>query len=210
RRQAAGIVQTLIEKRWAISLENLVGLSLNLISESGIAKRTNEEVYHDLIQFFKLRAKHLLQERGIRYDIIDAVLGGEIGIISELTEKASALQAASSNEGFKESMEALSRVLNIASKKDVLGDINPDLFENEFERNLYEQYLELGRTAEEGIEALAYYQKLAAMKPAINEYFDNTMVMSDAAEIRENRLNQMAALAALIMKLAKVNDILVK
>ncbi|HAQ08622.1 MAG TPA: glycine--tRNA ligase subunit beta, partial [Bacillus bacterium] len=49
RRQAAGIVQTLIEKRWAISLENLVGLSLNLICESGIAKRTNEEVYHDLI-----------------------------------------------------------------------------------------------------------------------------------------------------------------
>ena len=210
RRQASGIVQTLIEKQWAISLENLVGLSLNQISESGITKRNNEEVYRELIQFFKLRVKHLLQERGIRYDIIDAVLGGEIGVVSELIEKANALQSASSDNGFKESMEALSRVLNIASKKDILGDINPELFENEFEKNLYDKYLDLGKKAENGIEAVAYYQQLVSLKPAINEYFDHTMIMSDVPEIRENRLNQMAALAVLIMKLAKVNDILVK
>ncbi|MGA9227422.1 MAG: glycine--tRNA ligase subunit beta [Mesobacillus sp.] len=210
RRQTTGIVQTLNEKRWSISVENLVGLSLNLISESGIAKRSEEEVYHGLIQFFKLRVKHLLQERAIRYDIIDAVLGGEIGTVSELVQKADALQSASSDEGFKESMEALSRVLNIASKKEVLGDINPELFENEHEKNLYDKYLELGRKTENGVDASAYYQLLVSLKPEINQYFDNTMVMSDHEDIRENRLNQMAALAVLIMKLAKVNDILVK
>lgn len=210
RRQATGIVQTLIEKRWPISVENLVGLSLSLISESGIAKRSEEEVYHELILFFKLRVKHLLQERGIRYDIIDAVLGGEIGTVSELVEKADALQSASSDEGFKESMEALSRVLNIASKKEVLGDINPELFENEHEQNLYNKYLELGRKTENGVDASVYYQLLVSLKPEINQYFDNTMVMSDNLEIKENRLNQMAALAVLIMKLAKVNDIVVK
>jgi len=210
RRQATGIVQTLIEKQWSISIENLVGLSLNLISESGIAKRPEEEVYHELIQFFKLRVKHLLQERAIRYDIIDAVLGGEIGTVSELVQKADALQSASSEEGFKESMEALSRVLNIASKKEVLGDINPELFENEHEKNLYDKYLELGRKTENGVDASAYYQLLVSLKSEINQYFDNTMVMSDNQDIRENRLNQMAALAVLIMKLAKVNDIVVK
>lgn len=210
RRQATGIMQTLIEKKWNISLENLVGLSLNLVSEAGITKRTDEEVYHDLIQFFKLRVKHLLQERGIRYDLIDAVLGGEIGIVSGLIEKAEALQAASSNEGFKESMEALSRVLNIASKKDVQGDIDPERFENEYEQRLYEKYLELGKKAEDGMDAASYYQLLVDIKPEINDYFEHTMVMSDKQDVRENRLNQMAALAALIMKLAKVNDIVVK
>ncbi|MBT2695025.1 glycine--tRNA ligase subunit beta [Bacillus sp. ISL-55] len=210
RRQATGIVQTLIEKKWNISLENLVGLSLNLVSEAGITKRTDEEVYHDLIQFFKLRVKHLLQERGIRYDLIDAVLGGEIGIVSGLVEKAEALQAASSEEGFKESMEALSRVLNIASKKDVQGDIDPERFENEYEQSLYEKYLDLGRKAEDGMDAASYYQLLVDIKPEINDYFEHTMVMSDQQDVRENRLNQMAALAALIMKLAKVNDIVVK
>jgi glycyl-tRNA synthetase beta chain len=210
RRQATGIVQTLIEKRWDISIEKLVGFSLSLISDAGISKRNDEEIYHELIQFFKLRVKHLLQERGIRYDINDAVLGGELGSVSELTEKADALQAASSDEGFKESMESLSRVLNIASKKDVLGDINPELFENEYEQKLYEKYLDLGRKIESGVDAVTYYQLLVAMKPEINDYFDNTMVMSDNAEVKENRLNQMAALAVLIMKMAKVNEIVVK
>ena len=210
RRQATGIVQILIEKKWNISLENLVGLSLNLVSEAGITKRTDEEVYHDLIQFFKLRVKHLLQERGIRYDLIDAVLGGEIGIVSGLIEKAEALQTASRDEGFKESMEALSRVLNIASKKEVQGDIDPERFENEYEQRLYEKYLELGKKAEDGMDAASYYQLLVDIKPEINDYFEHTMVMSDKLDVRENRLNQMAALAALIMKLAKVNDIVVK
>ncbi len=210
RRQATGIVQTLIEKKWNISLENLVGLALNLVSEAGITKRSDEEVYHDLIQFFKLRVKHLLQERAIRYDLIDAVLGGEIGIVSGLIEKAEALQAASSSEGFKESMEALSRVLNIASKKDVLGDIDPERFENEYEQRLYEKYLELGKKAEDGMDAASYYQLLVNIKPEINDYFEHTMVMSDNQDVRDNRLNQMAALAVLIMKLAKVNDIVVK
>ncbi|MBT2660771.1 glycine--tRNA ligase subunit beta [Bacillus sp. ISL-45] len=210
RRQATGIVQTLIEKKWNISLENLVGLSLNLVTEAGITKRNDEEVYHDLIQFFKLRVKHLLQERAIRYDLIDAVLGGEIGIVSGLIEKAEALQAASSSEGFKESMEALSRVLNIASKKDVLGDIDPERFENEYEQRLYEKYLELGKKAEDGMDAASYYQLLVNIKPEINDYFEHTMVMSDNQDVRDNRLNQMAALAVLIMKLAKVNDIVVK
>ncbi|MGV2938188.1 glycine--tRNA ligase subunit beta [Mesobacillus sp. LC4] len=210
RRQATGIVQTLIEKKWNISLENLVGLSLNLVTEAGIIKRNDEEVYHDLIQFFKLRVKHLLQERGIRYDLIDAVLGGEIGIVSKLIEKADTLQDASRNEGFKESIEALSRVLNIASKKDVLGDIDPEIFESDYEQKLYEKYLDLGKKAEDGMDAASYYQLLVDIKPAINDYFEHTMVMADQAELRENRLNQMAALAVLIMKLAKVNDIVVK
>lgn len=210
RRQASGIVQILLEKQWGMTLENLIGLSLNLISEAGISKRPDEEIYQDLIQFFKLRVKHLLQERGIRYDMIDAVLGGELGTVSGLIEKADALQAASAAEGFKESIESLSRVLNIASKKDVLGDIDPELFENEYEKHLHAKYLELGMKAEMGIGATDYYRLLADMKPEINAYFDNTMVMSEIPEIRENRLNQMAAMAVLIMKLAKVNDIVVK
>lgn len=210
RRQAAGIVQTLIEKQWGITLENLVGLSLNLVSEAGIGKRPEEEIYHDLIQFFKLRVKHMLQERGIRYDLIDAVLGGEIGNVSALVDKAAALQVASGREDFKENMEALSRVLNIASKKEVLGEIEPERFENEYEQKLYEKYLELGKKADDGMDAASYYQLLAEIKPEINDYFEHTMVMAENPDVRENRLNQMAALAVLIMKLGKVNDIVVK
>lgn len=210
RRQAAGIVQTLSEKQWGISVESLVGLALSLVTQAGISKRSEEEIYYDLIQFFKLRLKHMLQERSIRYDLIDAVLGGEIGTVLSVVDKAAALQDASGREDFKENIEAFSRVLNIASKKEVHGEIEPERFENTYEQKLYKKYLELGKKAEEGMDTAAYYQMLADIKPEINDYFEHTMIMADNPDVRENRLNQMAALAVLIMKLGKLNEIVVK
>ncbi len=41
----------------------------------------------ELASFFKLRLKHFLQEEGIRYDLIDAVLGNDIGNVSTLSQK---------------------------------------------------------------------------------------------------------------------------
>jgi glycyl-tRNA synthetase beta chain len=210
RRQATGIVQTLVNKKWTISLDLLIGLSLNLINEAGILKRTNEEVFHDLTHFFGLRVKHLLQEQGIRYDLIDAILGSGLRDIPGLLEKANVLQEKKDEDGFKESIEALSRVLNIASKAEAIGDIDEDLFENEQEKILYGKFLEAAKQEEEGIPAEAFYQLLVSFKTEINNYFEHTMVMADRPEVRENRLNQMAMLATLIRKFAKVNDINVK
>ncbi|MBY0096340.1 glycine--tRNA ligase subunit beta [Mesobacillus maritimus] len=210
RRQATGIVQTLVNKKWSISLELLIGLSLNLITEAGILKRTNEETFQDLSHFFGLRMKHLLQEQGIRYDLIDATLGSGLRDIPGLLDKARVLQEKKDEDGFKESIEALSRVLNIASKAEVVGDINEDLFENEQEKLLYRKFLDAAKQEEEGIAAEAFYQLLESLKGEINNYFEHTMVMADKLDVRENRLNQMAMLASLITKFAKVNDINVK
>ncbi|MCM3586299.1 glycine--tRNA ligase subunit beta [Mesobacillus maritimus] len=210
RRQATGIVQTLINKQWSLSLELLIGLSLDLVDESGILKRTNKEVYEDLAHFFGLRIKHLLQEHGIRYDLIDAIIGSGLRNIPGLLENAHILQVKKEELGFKESIEALSRVLNIAKKAEVRGDINPELFENDQEQQLYQEFLEAAKQAEEGISGSALYELLTSLRPTITEYFDHTMVMAENQDLRQNRLNQMSALATLILKFAKVNDINVK
>ncbi|TCN24675.1 glycine--tRNA ligase subunit beta [Mesobacillus foraminis] len=210
RRQATGIVQTLINKQWDLPLETLIGLSLNLTQEAGIIKNTSEDVYQQLLQFFGLRIKHLLQERGIRYDIIDAVIGSGLRNVPGLLEKADVLQKKKDEQGFKESMEALSRILNIASKNEARGDIRPELFENEQEKALYSRYLDCAKKEEAGLPAEEFYELLVSLSPEINDYFDHTMVMADDQAVRENRLNQMAGLADLVIKLAKVNDINVK
>ncbi len=210
RRQALGIVQTLVNKKWSLPLEVLIGLSLNLVNEAGILKKSSEEVYRELSHFFGLRLKHLLQEQGIRYDLIDAVLGSGLRDIPGLLEKADVLQLKKDEEGFKESIEALSRVLNIASKAEVVGDINEDLFENQEEQQLYNKFLATAKQEEEQVSAEVFYQLLVSLKPEINNYFEHTMVMAENSEIRANRLSQMAQLATLITKFAKVNEINVK
>ncbi|MEH7343747.1 glycine--tRNA ligase subunit beta [Bacillus sp. JJ1532] len=210
RRQATGIVQTLINKEWDLSLESLIDSALALVEEAGIAKKSKSELAGELIAFFKLRIKHILQEKHVRYDLIEAVLGNEIGALPSLVRRAEVLETRKEDNGFKESMEALSRVLNISSKAENPSEVKPDLFENEFEKNLYNKYMLVKEKFTAHTSESDKFGLLISMKPEIDQYFDNTMVMADHIELRQNRLNQMVLLAELIKKFANVNEIIVK
>jgi glycyl-tRNA synthetase beta chain len=210
RRQASGIIQILMDKKWSVELEELLGNSLQLIEEVGFQKETIEATKLELISFFKLRLKHLLQEKGIRYDIIEAVLGDRIGQVASLVTRAEILEHKKVDNDFKENMESLSRVLNISTKVTNVAEINRNLFENEHETHLFNQIEELERSLQSVVTEMEYFDLLASLRPAINAYFDHTMVMVVNDEIKTNRLSMLAKLARLILDFAKVNEIIVK
>ena len=60
----------------------------------------------------------MLQEKDIRYDLIDAILGHEVGIFILYLTARSVLEAKKNKADFKENIEALSRVINIATKSE--------------------------------------------------------------------------------------------
>lgn len=210
RRQATGIVQTLLNKDWSIALEDIMAESLALIEDAGILKKDKAEIEQEIITFFKLRIKHILQEKHIRHDLIEAVLANQIGSLPSLVNKAEILELSKDEEGFKENIEALSRVLNISSKAEKAEEVNPDLFENEFEQQLYKQFLAVKDQMVQKVSDKEMFDLLISLKPAISLYFDNTMVMAENEDVRKNRLSQMAALADIIKTFANVNEILVK
>ncbi|WP_057764972.1 glycine--tRNA ligase subunit beta [Cytobacillus praedii] len=210
RRQATGIVQTLLNKEWAVSLEWIINASLQLIEEVGIAKKSVEEISKEIIAFFKLRIKHLLQEKHVRYDLIEAVLGSDIGTIPGLVKKAEVLEARKEDAGFKESIEALSRVLNISSKAENIREVDKNLFENEYEAILYDKFILVNEQVSKEISEEETFALLVSMKPEIDQYFDHTMVMADNHDIRENRLSLMRKLANIIKNFANMNEIIVK
>jgi glycyl-tRNA synthetase beta chain len=210
RRQATGVVQTFLHKDWKIQLEDLIQQSLLLLEAEGIVKQNLETLSQELIAFFKLRIKHLLQEKGIRYDLIDAVLGNEVSIISTLVNKAVVLEGKKNTDDFKENIEALSRILNIASKSKENGDIQEALFENEEEQQLYDKFKAVSGLLKESVTEEYYFELLVSMKPEINQYFDHTMVMAENEAVKQNRLNLMVKISEIIRKFANVNEILVK
>jgi glycyl-tRNA synthetase beta chain len=211
RRQASGIVQILIHKEWNISLSDLLKFSIQAIKQKGIGEKEEEELHQELISFFKLRLKHYLQEQSIRYDIIDAVLEKDISALPTLVKKALVLQEKKDAKGFKETIEALSRVLTIANKATETVGINESLFENEYETALYKQYgdvsftLQMNEASEE-----EFFDKLASLQGVINDFFDHTMVMADDQALKNNRLALMSQLADLIMSFANVKEIVTK
>lgn len=210
RRQALGVVQILLHKDWEINFEGFIHTCLSLLQDDGILKQDMETVTKELVSFFKLRVKHLLQEEEIRYDLIDAVLGNDLRNIHALFFRAKVLEMKKNEADFKENIEALSRVLNIATKSEESGEIKESLFENEYEQHLYDKYLSLQQQLSQSVTEESYFDYLVSLKKEINEYFDHTMVMADDPAIKQNRLNLMVQLASLIKKFANMNDIIVK
>ena len=210
RRQATGIVQILLHQNWIIGLEELIQESLSLLNEDGKVKQKMEAVTVDLVTFFKLRLKYLLQEKDVRHDLIDAILGAEVGDIHSLFNRARVLEANKNKADFKENIEALSRVINIATKSESQGEINTSLFENDYEQRLYERYVSLQEQLSEHVTEETYFELLVSLKNDINQYFDHTMIMADDAAIKQSRLHLMVQLSNLIKKFANVSEIIVK
>ncbi|MGN1400764.1 MAG: glycine--tRNA ligase subunit beta [Bacillus sp. (in: firmicutes)] len=208
RRQASGIVQILVDKQWEIPFELIIDLALDLVNEAGIMKKDMNQIKEDLTAFFNARIKHLLSEKHVRYDLVDAVLGGVIGNLSSLVKRAEVLEAEKEKDGFKEKIEAMSRVLNIAVKLDSEPLIHEKLFENAYETELYRAFTLLQGSYTEEKDEARRFEMLASLKPQIEAFFDHTMVMAEDEEIRKNRLSLMKELSDMICTFAHMNKIL--
>ncbi|WP_227934940.1 glycine--tRNA ligase subunit beta [Alkalihalobacillus deserti] len=210
RRQAAGIVQMVNDHKLDVSLEQLVSISLEVAESRKLLKSEAGEIKSDLLEFFKLRVKALLQEQGVQYDVVDAVLNDQIGHIPTLITKSVIISELHQEEAFKKVVEALSRVTNIAKKAKDSGAIDVDLFEKEEEKQLYTLYEELSIQVEQALKqgnAKKAYEALASSEPIINQYFDHIMVMTEKREVRDNRLNQMRELSKIIRSFAQFQAI---
>lgn len=208
RRQATGVVQILLNKGWHINFTSLLKESIK--STKPFSKRNEEDIFQDVLDFFKLRFKHLLTEKGIHFDIIDAVLEAPIADIKSLVTKAEILEDKKGSTTFKEEVESLSRVINIAKKATDISEVNPKLFENESENELFEKYKEISRELLTVTDMEEYYQLLVGLKKSINGYFDKTMVMSDQEDVRQNRLSLMKLISNTIETFAHFSLLIVK
>ncbi|MFD1705436.1 glycine--tRNA ligase subunit beta [Siminovitchia sediminis] len=207
RRNATGVVQILVGKNWNFSLNELLQQVIDITKED--VQVSNETLMESLQQFFKLRIKHLLQEQQVRYDIIEAVIGGELAGAPDIMEKARILNSHRNDDDFKETIESLSRVMNIAKKSDQENDIDPTLFENKEEEELYKEYKKIAELfSDAGAEH--HFSALKTLTPVISAYFDHTMVMAENDKVKDNRLAQMRKLSELIGSFAMVNEIQVK
>ncbi|MFB5266172.1 glycine--tRNA ligase subunit beta [Paenibacillus enshidis] len=196
RRQAAGIVQIVLERELSVGLPELFTIALDIHQNFGSMKRSAEEVRKDLHEFFGLRVKKLLSET-LRYDVVDAVFSAGYDDVASVVGRGAALMdAVQSGEAFKNTVESFNRVGNLAAKA-VHASVNPEVFADAGEKNLYaawqgvhQPYLEaLGQR--KTAEALALAGQLTA---AVTSFFDSVMVMADDEGVRNNRLALLAVI----------------
>ena len=137
--------------------------------------------------------------------MIDAVLTTSLTVV-RLDARAEAIQEFVSTDA-KALIEQLSRVVNI-SKKGEAGDVDPSLFENDYEIALHEAIEQIAPATADAVE-MGDYKKaldlLQQLESPIMKYFEHTMVMSDDEAVRQNRLHEMNRLATTIKRVADFN-----
>ncbi|WP_337101619.1 glycine--tRNA ligase subunit beta [Paenibacillus sp. YIM B09110] len=206
RRQAAGIVQIILSHGLKLKLSELYEAALSVHEARGL-KRSSADIRKDLSDFFALRIKNVLSEQGVRYDVVDAVMASGLDDLSLTIERATVIQSLAAGEErseFKLTVEAFNRVCNLASKATVF-EVSAALFAESAESELYVKWKELhagfDAAVKEGNIAQAV-QLLSSLKPAIDAYFDNVMVMSPEEAVKNNRLATLAAIAGDVSSIA--------
>ncbi len=183
RRQALGIVNTLIESGRNISLTAFINESMSLLN---VADEKRAKLLSDILDFMKLRLKTVLSDAGIRYDVIDAVID-DIDDVYAVYQRALAVADRLNSQDLTAVIQSFVRVSNIA-KENILA-VDPSLFSCQEETLLYNSYLDVLND----INSLknnycAIIDKLAALAAPIDSFFDKVMVMDKDENIRNNRL----------------------
>lgn len=204
RRQATGILHILQDRAWTLSFEEL--LNIALAEQQRI--NAQEVDIREIQDFFKLRARYLLQEKDIEQDVIRSVLASNIGYISYTRDKAQILSEKRQDHTFKFIEEALVRLVNLSTNTEY--ELNPSDFQTESEWALYEHYKDVVQTYEEAKksqDAKGALQAIAQLAKPIHAFFEHNMVMADEEQIKNNRLALVNMITLLIHDFADLTEI---
>jgi len=196
RRQALGILNIILDGKLHIAMFKTIESAISLL---GLEK--NDKLVADVFDFIKVRFKNMLSEMGMRYDVVDAVLGLKaLDDIYDIYLRIQALNVYVQTAEAPELVMAATRVSNISGKAQGELTVNPALFKAQEEKDLLAVLDQAAATANplaDGHNYEAYMKSLAPIVPVVNKFFDGVMVMDKDEAVKNNRL-------ALIQKAQKL------
>jgi glycyl-tRNA synthetase beta chain len=189
RRAALGIVRILIEKSLPLDLLDLCNKAGQGLTEKIDTSNAEAEVIDYVLD--RLRAYY--QDQGIGLDIVDAVVSERPTLLWDCDRRIRALNQFQSHSAAPALAAANKRIANILKKQktDPGPEVDQSLFELEAEKQLYEQIVALQLRVEPMFAEGQYLQgltELAELRPVVDQFFDQVMVMVDNGSVKNNRL----------------------
>lgn len=187
RRATQGIVRILDAFGWDLDLREL---------QDAFFQNQWYQHKEEILEFFNARIEKMM-DASINKDIVRAVLANSQFKVSSRLLAAKALAQAAQAEGFKEAVENLSRVFNLAEKAEEVA-IDASLLESDSEKALAKAVDGLSWSED----MTANMQELFDLAPLIADFFENNMVMAEDLAVRANRLALLARLRQKASRLA--------
>ncbi len=192
KRTLYALFYLLIEKEIKFNIEKVIEFNYELLKNKKIELKTDKEKI--LREIFKRYENFLEEIKGIRYDIVDAVIEGETRDLYLIFKKAEVLQKyfEKEKEIFEKIIIGQKRVFNIIKSEKTDKEVDENLFEKEEEEVLLKKVNEIRPIAFRKIEEEKFeeaFMELLKLREPIDKFFDNVFVMTDNPKIRKNRLN---------------------
>jgi glycyl-tRNA synthetase beta chain len=206
RRAAIGVLRMLIEIPLALDLKALLSAAAEGFPGEIPAKASVDEVF----DYINDRLRGYYGERAIGMDIVDAVLAVSPTVPSDVDRRVLAVAEFRRLDAAEALAAANKRIRNILKKSAAgeIGDlVDPDLLVEPAEQRLAERIVEMRSKVEPLLFAQDYesaLRTLAELRPDVDRFFDQVMVMAEDSSLRANRLAILRELEQLFLATADI------
>src|SRR5258708_36842176 len=211
-----GIVKILIETKLPVSLSLMSARSARTLSSSSHKIAVPQQAERQVHEFILERARYVLKERaGLAYDEMNAGLAAGSDDLVDAVRRIEAIKAIRKTKNFEPLAVSFKRIRKILEKAGPqagwkLPSVQPDLFTEDAERQLHQRAAEVAKEADQHKREGRYreaLQKIAGLRPEVDRFFDDVMVMAEHENVRKNRLTLLSGLLAEFSTIADFSEI---
>jgi glycyl-tRNA synthetase beta chain len=209
RRAAIGILRILQGRGYHLSLGAAVDAALDALG--GKVSGARAAVRAQVLDFLRGRVRALWSE-SFDVDLVEAVLAAGFDDVVDARRRLEALAEVKRRPDFVPLAVAFKRAANIQEKATGAGAraVDASLLGEGAEKDLADEVERVEREAaslREGRDYPAVLRKVAELKPAVDRFFDDVLVMAEDARLRENRLALVQRVAGLFGDIADFRKI---
>jgi glycyl-tRNA synthetase beta chain len=216
RRAALGVVKIILERKLPVALAATLHTTAGILAVKPPRIEVTPETTARIIEFLLERAKFVFRERlGFAYDEVNAAMAAGGDDLLDVLRRLEALKAIRKTKNFEPLAVAFKRIRKILEKSGPAEEwqmdaVRPELFSEEAERKLLEEFQRVAGEASRLKSAARYreaLQVIAGLRPAVDRFFDDVLVMAEDEQVRKNRLTLLAGLLREFSTIADFSEI---
>jgi glycyl-tRNA synthetase beta chain len=209
RRAALGIVKIILDRKLTLPLPAAIATASKALLSHPPKIHVTPAQEQQALDFLLERAKFFFRERfNFAYDEVNAVFRTGVEDLLDAHKRLEALRNIRKSKNFEPLTVSFKRIRKIIEKANLknAGPVNPELFENDAERELFAAGREAAAKVQTEKRAGQYdraLDRIANLRKSVDRFFEEVMVMAENEAVRKNRL---ALLAELLREFTTIAD----
>jgi glycyl-tRNA synthetase beta chain len=211
RRAALGIVKITLERKLPLSLSLTVAAAAKALHANPPKRTVTPDQEKQVLDFLIDRARFVFREKeGFSYDEVNAVFRSGGDDLVDSRRRLEALRAIRKSKNFEPLTVSFKRIRKILEKAAIPAgetqQVSVELFQNDAEKGLYSAMHSAVPRVNEQKRAGHFREALeviAALRPDVDKFFEQVMVMAEEEAVRKNRL---ALLSELLREFTTIAD----